>query len=148
MEESYSHRRALAHDTLGRGPMPLALSHGVSFGPNGMIAFGSRNVRIVKLAELDEASSTGPTLHATTARVERALRVRASGAAQNAADETNAETLPPPAKLEAAACEYKEAAAAAPGAADAQAARREQHLWKLVGAALAQSIDEQVIAVL
>ena len=60
MEESYSHRRALAHDTLGRGPMPLALSHGVSFGPNGMIAFGSRNVRIVKLAELDKASSTGP----------------------------------------------------------------------------------------
>eukprot|EP00965_Chrysotila_dentata_P227498 6196048-Pleurochrysis_carterae.AAC.3 len=51
--QSYSQRRAAARGTLGRGAMPLAHSFRVSWGPGGIVAFGSRSLQVVDLQELD-----------------------------------------------------------------------------------------------
>ena len=124
------------------GPLPMARSTRVSFGPNGVCAFATgKRCCIERLAALDAAASAGGGVARAVELAEPLLEVRLHGGARCEREEGNL-VLPTPAALEGAVREFKDAEGAASAIQEAERARQRerQHLWKLVQALLAATL--------
>ncbi|KAL1507943.1 hypothetical protein AB1Y20_007547 [Prymnesium parvum] len=141
--KSYTQRRLHAQIAQGQQNVsaahPCAHSFGVSWGPGGVIAFGSRSLRVAHLSSLDSIC-VGNDKSLAAKRVAAALQVHKDSREQTAASaEYSTAGAAAAVAAEASVRRHKECAAAA--AADAyglegevQNALVDQHVWKALAA--------------
>ena len=135
---SYTQRRAHAKavDSAAgpSGELALAHSHRVSWGPGGLLAFGSRSVRVVRLAAPEEGSGDRPDTRSARQRAVDVLEARIGATAR---DEAVGES-----DLDGRLQAYK---AAVTKQGDGHAAGwQEAHAWKLIAALFGNSLDDDL----